>query len=471
MTSQLDGVSVSGTEGSLPLLRSERQWKPRTLFFSSAQTAVATWCFIIGSYVAFYLPAGKGSILMPAAMLVGMFLVWLATVPMATRYGLEATRSTRAVFGSRGSRISVAIIFLFTIGWGTTLMILSGKSAAYLAVALGMVSEDAAWLVQMLTSVVSLVIVWLFISVGPGVLRRVGPIVATSVIALGLMVILVIVWGVGIDKLFAAKPEYASGSALLDYTTGIELMLATALSWWPYVGGMSRFNTSTRKSVLPVTLGLGLAVAIICLIGLYTELLFPGSGGNPVQGLFEQGGLWLALPAFAFVIISNIGTTMVGTYTAALALKQEPKIDAKLSWRKATAVAVLTAIAVVAFAAEPFYANFGTFLTLSAVLFGPLCGIQIADYFVIRKQRLDLDGLYSDRRGSAYWYTAGFNLAGLLSLAVGIWVFFLLLDPLTFASSPVFPFTTATLPATGASFLLYILLMRLTYLRRASLRA
>ncbi|MGN7860832.1 purine-cytosine permease family protein [Microbacterium sp. 22303] len=466
MTKSMDGISVSGTEGSLPLASNEREWQPRTLFFSSAQAAVATWCFIIGSYVAYYLDAAQGSIVMPAAMLGGMFLVWLATVPMATRYGLEAVRSTRAVFGTRGSRFSVALIFLFTIGWGTTLMILSGKSAAYLLVALSIVPEEQAWLVQMVTSVISLVIVWLFISRGPAILRRVGAVVAISVIALGLMVIIAIVVSIGVDKLFAAVPAFASGNNLLDYTTGIELMLATALSWWPYVGGMSRFNKSTKKSILPVNLGLGLAVAIICLIGLYTELLFPGSGGNPIQGLFEVGGLALALPAFAFIIISNIGTTMVGTYTAALALKQQPAIDAKFSWRMATGAAVLTAIIVIVFAAEPFYENFGTFLTLSAVVFGPLCGLQIADYFLLRKQILDIDGLYSTDRGGSYWYTGGFNIAGFASLAVGMVVFFLILDPITFVSSGIFPFTTATLPATATTMLVYVVLMRSGYLRR-----
>ncbi len=99
----MDEISTSGTEGSLPLLSHERNWSPKALFFSSAQAAVATWCFIIGGYVAFYLPAAQRSVVMIAAMLAGMFLVFLATVPMATRYGLEAVRSTRPVFGTRGS--------------------------------------------------------------------------------------------------------------------------------------------------------------------------------------------------------------------------------------------------------------------------------------------------------------------------------------------------------------------------------
>jgi NCS1 family nucleobase:cation symporter-1 len=456
-----DGISTSGTEGSLPLLSHERNWSPRALFFSSAQAAVATWCFIIGGYVAFYLPAVQGSVVMIAAMLGGMFLVFLATVPMATRYGLEAVRSTRPVFGTRGSLFTVALTFLFTIGWGTTLMIFSGKSAALLLVTLGVVSEANAPIAQTVSSLVCCLVVWALISRGPGILRRVGVIVACSVLALGVMVVVVIVAKVGWHALLDAKPSAASGNKLLDYTTAIELMLATALSWWPYVGGMTRFSKSTRKSVLPVTLGLGLALAVICLIGLYTGLVFPDSGGDPLPGLLEIGGVWLALPAFAFIIVANVGTAMVGTYTAALSLKQQPAIDARLSWRGSTTVAGLTVALVIVFLAEPFYANFGTFLTFSAVVFGPLCGLQIADYFILRKQRLDLDGLYNDGAGSAYWYWKGVNVAGFASMAIGVVVYLLLLDPVSFASAPLFAFTTATLPSVLATVVVYVLLARL----------
>jgi NCS1 family nucleobase:cation symporter-1 len=456
-----DGISTSGTEGSLPLLSHERNWSPRALFFSSAQAAVATWCFIIGGYVAFYLPAVQGSVVMIAAMLGGMFLVFLATVPMATRYGLEAVRSTRPVFGTRGSLFTVALTFLFTIGWGTTLMIFSGKSAALLLVTLGVVSEANAPIAQTVSSLVCCLVVWALISRGPGILRRVGVIVACSVLALGVMVVVVIVAKVGWHALLDAKPSAASGNKLLDYTTAIELMLATALSWWPYVGGMTRFSKSTRKSVLPVTLGLGLALAVICLIGLYTGLVFPDSGGDPLPGLLEIGGVWLALPAFAFIIVANVGTAMVGTYTAALSLKQQPAIDARLSWRGSTTVAGLTVALVIVFLAEPFYANFGTFLTFSAVVFGPLCGLQIADYFILRKQRLDLDGLYHDGAGSAYWYWKGVNVAGFASMAIGVVVYLLLLDPVSFASAPLFAFTTATLPSVLATVVVYVLLARL----------
>jgi NCS1 family nucleobase:cation symporter-1 len=51
-------------------------------------------------------------------------------------------------------------------------------------------------------------------------------------------------------------------------------------------------------------------------------------------------------------------------------------------------------------------------------LLGAVGGILIADYYVIRRTRLDLKGLYSS--AGPYWYSGGFNAVALIALAVGI---------------------------------------------------
>jgi NCS1 family nucleobase:cation symporter-1 len=51
-------------------------------------------------------------------------------------------------------------------------------------------------------------------------------------------------------------------------------------------------------------------------------------------------------------------------------------------------------------------------------LLGAIGGILIADYFLVRKTRLDLQGLY--RKDGPYWYASGFNPAALIALAAGI---------------------------------------------------
>src|SRR5205814_145365 len=59
-----------------------------------------------------------------------------------------------------------------------------------------------------------------------------------------------------------------------------------------------------------------------------------------------------------------------------------------------------------------------TWLIAYSSLLGAVGGVLIADYFLVRRARLDLPGLY--RKEGPYWYLAGFNVRALLALAAGI---------------------------------------------------
>jgi NCS1 family nucleobase:cation symporter-1 len=52
------------------------------------------------------------------------------------------------------------------------------------------------------------------------------------------------------------------------------------------------------------------------------------------------------------------------------------------------------------------------------LLLGACGGVLIADYYAIRRRRLDLAGLY--RREGPYWYRGGWNPSALVALAAGI---------------------------------------------------
>ncbi len=62
---------------------------------------------------------------------------------------------------------------------------------------------------------------------------------------------------------------------------------------------------------------------------------------------------------------------------------------------------------------------FGWLVGYSALL-GPIAGIMIADYFVVRSKTLTPQALY--RRGGNYEYKNGFNYRALGSLALGVMV-------------------------------------------------
>lgn len=59
-----------------------------------------------------------------------------------------------------------------------------------------------------------------------------------------------------------------------------------------------------------------------------------------------------------------------------------------------------------------------TWLIAYSALLGAVGGVLIADYFLIRKARLDLAGLY--KAHGPYWYQGGFNWIAMIALAVGI---------------------------------------------------
>jgi NCS1 family nucleobase:cation symporter-1 len=59
---------------------------------------------------------------------------------------------------------------------------------------------------------------------------------------------------------------------------------------------------------------------------------------------------------------------------------------------------------------------FGWLGTYGALL-GPIDGIAIADYWLVRRKQLDLLGLYAP--GGRYAYRNGFNVRALIAVAVG----------------------------------------------------
>ena len=63
-------------------------------------------------------------------------------------------------------------------------------------------------------------------------------------------------------------------------------------------------------------------------------------------------------------------------------------------------------------------------LDMLAAFIGPLFGILLVDFYLIRKQRIVVDDLYSDQPGKTYWYQNGWNRRALYALvpsvAVGV---------------------------------------------------
>jgi NCS1 family nucleobase:cation symporter-1 len=443
-------------ESAWPLLKSERKWGQLELWIVLLVAASATWCYIIGEYVGYYLNLKMGFATMVAGSMIGMLLVTLAVVPMATRYGIDSISSSKPQFGNRGWVITVFLQYASIIGWNSLLLIFFGKSANQFLTVLGVTTEGSEALVIPLATAVACAIVFVILMGGATGIERISKVLFFFIVGVGLWMVYMLLTKES-AAIEAAVPAYASGSLQWDYTTGLEIGIVSLLSWWPYIGAMVRVAPNAHTATLPSMLGMGLPVPILSVIGLAAILALETS--DPAAWLVELGGPVNGAIALVFVMAANFGTAVVGVYASAIGLKHIPAIG-RLSW-KLTVLLALAPVAIVCIVIQEwFFNNFGTFLAFIGVTFAPLVAIQIVDYFILRKQRISVRALYETSADSAYGYWGGFNIAALAAMVVGFLVYIYLLNPLTYASRSPYEYVTASLPTAVIAGVVYLVLTK-----------
>ncbi len=448
LTAQID---KSASQDGLPLPRGKRSWGPFSIFSTSVATAIATWCFIIGGFVAYYLPAGTGTLAIIAGSLIGILFIVLACLPVSSKYGIDVVAASKPQLGSRGAVFAIVLVYGATLGWNVYLFVLLGRAITAILGGFGIAQQD--WMVGMF-GVIGVLVVLLLLRNGADNVRKFGVIISLVVLGLSIVIMIMLIVSSGFDTLIAAPAVAPWDSAAVDWTSALEVLIASNLSWWAYTGAMVRNSPSARSSLWPVVFGLGLAVGVGSLTGLYGALLQPDSGGDPTQYLVDVGGPVFGVIALVFIVLANIGTALVGAYASTIAFRQI-RVIRKLSWFTSTWIAILPALVLVGLFSDFVFSSFGTFLSLLGLAFAPMCGIQIIDYFLLRRQRLDVGSIYRNDADSQYWYWGGFNIVGFIAFVAGAAVYLYLLDPVTYVSRPPFEFMTATIPSLLASALVY----------------
>ena len=446
-------AAASADESAWPLLPSERTWGAARLTLTLATTAAATWCYLIGESVGSYLGFVRGSMALTAGCFIGMLLVLLAAGPACVRFGIDSVAATKPQFGTRGWVVPAVLQAVSIIGWNSLLIIFFAKSAVQLAVALGLLAPAAGGGARVpLLTLFACAVIFTALRRGATGVSLVSNILFAHVFV-GLWMLYLIVshrW----PELVAARPALAAPQPLWNYTTGVELGIGTTLSWWPYIGAMIRMAPNGRTVVLPVMLGMCLPVPLLSLIGLAGVLVLKTS--DPSQWLRTVGGPTYAVVSLAFVTAANFGTTTAGIYASAVGLRNFQALQRR-SWTTLLLFTIMPVACVGIFIPELFFAKFGNFLALIGVAFAPLCGIQIMDYFVLRRRRLDVRAMYTQGPAQPYSFWGGVNPAALAALAAGCATYVLLLNPISYRSSSWYPHLTASLPAAASAALVYFL--------------
>ena len=90
----------------------------------------------------------------------------------------------------------------------------------------------------------------------------------------------------------------------------------------------------------------------------------------------------------------------------------------RVPWKALTA-AFFVLPAIMTFFPQFMYEQFMVFVSFSGAFLTAICGVALADYFVLRRQHIDLRELHLGGHGRLYAYTGGVNWAGIVAVIAG----------------------------------------------------
>lgn len=454
-TSSIQEV-IEGRAGSLPVPLAERNWGGWLAAAVATTAGVASWSFVVGGFTGYYVDARQGTATMIAGALIGQLLVTLTQVPIVTKYGIETLGTTKPQLGVKGSLFALIVQYATLIGWNLVLIIFLGRAVASVLETMSVIGSGQTGVAAVIFSLLSVVVIWFVLQRATRGIEYTGAIVATGIIVLGAWMYWLLFSTFGLEAIFAAAPIAPNeGGRLVNYTTGIEILLVSTLGWWAYMGGMFRMVNSAGKGVVSSMLSLGFGWAAVGLIGLYSALAV--SQADPTIWILQVGGPVAGVLVLVFVALANLGSSIVATNAAALGFGQFSPRTQRLSWNVKLSAALGPMMLVLVLFPEAFYDNIGTFMAFIGIVLAPIIGVQLVDLYCFRRlDTLHVPSLYWHDERSRYWYRGGYNPAGLAALLCGSVVYIALLDPITFVpNSDLFQYLTASLPAAATGGIVY----------------
>jgi len=202
--------------------------------------------------------------------------------------------------------------------------------------------------------------------------------------------------------------------------------LTSAVAFWGTMAlsipDFSRYARSQRDQVLGQAVGLPATMALFAFIGAAvtnaTLVIFGTRIADPVALLARIGGPLMIMLSMAGLIVATL-TTNIAANIVAPANAFSNIAPHKISFKQG---AMITAVIGIVMMPWRLYndaaAYIFTWLIGYGALLGPVAGIMIADYFVLRRGTLIVNDLY--RRHGIYEYTRGVNGVALAALVLGV---------------------------------------------------
>lgn len=377
-------------------------------------------------------------------ILLGNLIVLLPMILNAhagSKYGIPFPVFVRASFGTRGANIPALLRAIVACGWFGIQSWLGGQAIfAMLNVLWPQTANQPGvlwasflgfWLLNML-------IVWR----GVESIRFLQSFSAPFMLIMSLTLLFWMLHKAGgFGPMLSAPSRFHSAGAFLRFFFP---SLTAMVGYWATLSlnipDFTRYAKSQDAQIVGQAFGLPVAMTLYSFIGIActsaSVAIFREPIWSPITllGRFHQPLVaFLALIALLIATLNvNIGANVVSPSNDFSNLA--PRY---ISFRTGGLITGFLGLAMMPWKLMSSFGSyiFGWLIGYSALL-GPIAGIMITDYFLIRRTRLDVDSLY--RRDGAYEYSRGIHPSAIVALVMG--AFFALIGLVTPSLRPLYDY-------------------------------
>jgi NCS1 family nucleobase:cation symporter-1 len=338
------------------------------------------------------------------------------------RYGVPFPVLARASFGVRGANVAAVLRALVACGWFGIQTWIGGEAISTLIATLA-----PGWANFPYRTAICFLAFW-FINLavilkGIEYIRFLQGISAPVLLAVGL---LLLGWAYrtagGFGPMLSAPSRFATFADFLKFMVPA---LNATVGFWATVSlnipDFTRFARSQRQQAIGQALGLPTTMTLYSLIGILvtsaTVVIYGTAIWDPVQLLSRFHSPVAVVISLVAILLATLNVN-IGANVVSPANDFSNLWPRKISFRTGGVITCFMGIALMPWKLLGSYKTFILgWLGGYAAFLGPVAGIMICDYFVVRRRILLLDDLYL--RHGAYEYSGGFNWSALAALALG----------------------------------------------------
>ncbi|GAX91702.1 purine-cytosine permease family protein [Effusibacillus lacus] len=436
MSSNTRAIEREVQFGFLPAKKTEREFRFWDFLFIQIGFGIAAWCFLVGGYTGLVLNAQDSIVAILFGNAFPVFLIMPIAIYFA-RYGVETFIGFRSALGYLGSDAFFILFSILNLGWISISCFMIGESAIKI---IGLVNGNEFWTSRNGGAPVFSLIAFafsLFIAFkGPNAIKWFTRIGVPSIMLILIGLIIIIFIKEGFDKVFQLQPKQPYDTFARTMATAIEWNVGLGFSWLPYLGASSRLTVSEKVAYSGGFWGFGVLLNVAAIMGALTALLVGST--DPTDWMISFGGTGWGVLGLLLLILANTTSAVVLMYSQALSFKT---LFPSKKWGWAIATTIPAGFLMLS---PDFYDAYSKFLAFISFIMAVYSGIVIADYFFVKKQKINVRDLY--RRGGVYQYWKGFNPASLVSFIVATVFYWTVYNPIKDEASTLFTYISAGIP-------------------------